>query len=72
MAVYESPLSIQLSSAGGLMEYTGEHIGKQLRGNLLHTKYKSSRRLTVFFTPVTVAGSTVFTFEQRKSYIHGF
>jgi hypothetical protein len=62
----------QLSSAGGLMEYTGEHFGKQLRGNLLHTKYKSSRRHTVFFTPVTVAGSTVFTFEQRKFYIHGF
>jgi large repetitive protein len=46
-AVYESPLSMQLSSAGGLMEYTGEYFGKQLRGNLLHTKYKSSIRRTV-------------------------
>jgi IPT/TIG domain len=46
-AVYESPLSMQLSSAGGLIEYTGEYFGKQLRGDLLHTKYKSTIRRTV-------------------------
>jgi hypothetical protein len=77
MAVYESLLSIQLSSAGGLMEYTGEHFGKQLRGNLLHSKYKSSRHRTVFFTQVTVAGlhlnnvNVTFT-AFRKNHFHAF
>jgi hypothetical protein len=45
--VYESPLSMQLSSAAGLIEYTGDYFDKQLRFNLLHVKYKSSIRRTV-------------------------
>ena len=46
-ANYEAPLSVELSSATGLIEYKADHFNRQLRGNLLHIKYKSSVLRTV-------------------------
>jgi hypothetical protein len=44
---FEAPLGIQLSSTGGIIEYTADFFNRQLRGNLIHVKYKSSLRRTV-------------------------
>jgi IPT/TIG domain len=44
---YQSPLGIELSSATGIIEYKADHFNRQLRGNLIHVKYKSSLLRTV-------------------------
>jgi hypothetical protein len=44
---YEAPIAMQLSSATGIIEYTADYFNGQLRGNLLHVKYKSTIRRTV-------------------------
>ena len=46
-ADYEAPIAMQLSSAAGIIEYTADYFNGQLRGNLLHVKYKSTIRRTV-------------------------
>jgi IPT/TIG domain len=46
-ANFEAPLSVELSSATGIFEYKADHFNRQLRGNLLHVKYKSSVLRTV-------------------------
>jgi IPT/TIG domain len=46
-ADFEAPIAMQLSSADGIIEYTADYFNKQLRGNLLHVKYKSSIFRTV-------------------------
>ena len=37
---YEAPIGIQYSAAVGVIEYTGDCFDKQLKGNILHVKYK--------------------------------
>lgn len=46
-ADFEAPLAMQLSSAAAIIEYTADYFNGQLRGNLLHVKYKTSIRRTV-------------------------
>jgi IPT/TIG domain len=44
---FEAPIGIELSSATGIIEYKADHFNRQLRGNLIHVKYRSSLRRTV-------------------------
>jgi IPT/TIG domain len=40
--VYKAPLLIVPSSMGGVIEYTSDHFDRQLRGNLILSRYTSS------------------------------
>jgi IPT/TIG domain len=46
-ANYEAPIGVELSAAAGIIEYKADHFNRQLRGNLIHVKYKSSLLRTV-------------------------
>jgi IPT/TIG domain len=46
-ANYQSPIGVVLSSATGIIEYNGDHFNRQLRGNLIHVKYKGGLLRTV-------------------------
>lgn len=59
---YQAPLGVVLSSATGIIEYQADHFNGQLRGNLIHVKYKSGLLRTVLSpngltaNPLTVPG----------------
>jgi hypothetical protein len=61
-ADYESPMGVLLSSATGIIEYQADSFGGQLRGNLIHVKYKSGLLRTVLSpdglsaNPLTIPG----------------
>ena len=38
---FQAPMGVLLSSATGIIEYKSDHFDKQLRGNLIHVKFKS-------------------------------
>ena len=44
---YQAPLGMLNSSATGIIEYQADHFNKQLRGNLIHVKYKGALLRTV-------------------------
>jgi hypothetical protein len=46
-ADYQAPIGVFLSSTTGIIEYKADHFNRQLRGNLIHVKYKSGLRRTV-------------------------
>ena len=59
---YQAPIGIVKSSATGIIEYRSDHFNKQLRGNLIHVKYKSGALRTVLSpdglsaNPLTIPG----------------
>ena len=61
-ANYQSPLGVILSSATGIIEYQADHFNGQLRGNLIHVKYKKELLRTVLSAdglsanPLTIPG----------------
>ena len=61
-ANYEAPIGIVLSSATGIIEYQADHFNGQLRGNLIHVKYKKEMFRTVLSAdglsanPLTIPG----------------
>jgi IPT/TIG domain/Glucose / Sorbosone dehydrogenase len=61
-ANYQAPLGVVLSSATGIIEYQADHFNRQLRGNLIHVKYKSGLLRTVLSpngltaNPLTIPG----------------
>ena len=44
---YQAPLGVVQSSAAGIIEYQADHFNGQLRGNLIHVKYKGKLLRTV-------------------------
>ena len=59
---YQAPVGVLLSSAAGMIEYQAEHFDGQLRGNLIHAKYKGGLLRTVLLedglsaNPLTIPG----------------
>jgi IPT/TIG domain/Glucose / Sorbosone dehydrogenase len=64
-ANYQSPIGVVLSSATGIIEYQADHFNGQLRGNLIHVKYKKELLRTVLSedgltaNPLTLPGLTL-------------
>ena len=62
---YQAPLGVVLSAATGIIEYQADHFNRQLRGNLIHVKYKGSLLRTVLSpdglsaNPLTIPGLTL-------------
>jgi IPT/TIG domain len=52
---FQAPLGVVLSSNTGVIEYNGDHFNRQLRGNLIHVKYKDA----LFWTLLNPDGLTV-------------
>ena len=44
---YQAPIGVVQSAATGIIEYQADHFNKQLRGNLIHVKYKGALLRTV-------------------------
>jgi hypothetical protein len=63
--VYQAPLGVVKSSATGIIEYRADHFNRQLRGNLIHVKYKGALLRTVLSAdglsanPLTIPGLTL-------------
>ena len=59
---YQAPIGVLLSSAVGMLEYKADHFDGQLRGNLIHAKYKGGLLRTVLSSdgstanPLTIPG----------------
>jgi hypothetical protein len=59
---FEPPLGVVLSSTTGVIEYKADHFNGQLRGNLIHVKYKFGLFRTVLSSdgvsanPLTIPG----------------
>ena len=62
---YQAPLGVVLSAATGIIEYQADHFNRQLRGNLIHVKYKGPLLRTVLSSdglsanPLTIPGLTL-------------
>ena len=60
--LYQAPIGVVQSSATGILEYRADHFNRQLRGNLIHVKYKSGLLRTVLSSdglsanPLTIPG----------------
>jgi IPT/TIG domain/Glucose / Sorbosone dehydrogenase len=59
---FQAPMGVLLSSSVGMIEYQADHFNGQLRGNLIHVKYKSGLLRTVLSAdgsaanPLTIPG----------------
>lgn len=62
---YQAPIGVVKSAATGIIEYRADHFNKQLRGNLIHVKYKGALLRTVLSpdglsaNPLTIPGLTL-------------